>query len=88
MKTASPMAAGAKIGKWEVLWALAWSVAVNTTNTSRNVRIDSSNHPALWGRPASRLLLAPMAALKPVLKVCTHPQTQNEWRSGMLYEYA
>lgn len=65
------MAAGARIGKWDVLCALAWSVAVNTTKTRRKVRMDSINQPALRGNPSKSLLVPPLPAEKPVLNVCT-----------------
>ncbi len=70
-KTAKPMPAGARIGRWAVLCALAWSVAANTTNTRRKVRMDSINHPALWGSPVRSTFDPPLAAWNPELSVCT-----------------
>jgi len=70
-KTAKPMPAGARIGRWAVLCALAWSVAANTTKTRRKVRMDSINHPALWGSPVRSTFDPPFAAWNPEWSVCT-----------------
>ncbi len=73
-KTAKPMPAGARIGRWAVLCARAWSVAVKTTKTRRKVSRDSINQPALCGSPVSSLLQPPFAAEKPALSVCNARQ--------------
>ena len=68
--TMKPMAMGARMGMWAVLWPRFWSVATRTTKTRAKVSTHSSSHPAVPGRPLSRRLAPPRAAEKPVRSVC------------------
>ena len=80
--TMKPMAMGARMGMWGVLCPRFWSVATSTTNTRAKVRIVSSSHPALGGRPLSSRLAPPVAAAKPVRSVCAARAGQAGWGLG------
>ena len=77
--TMKPMAMGARMGMWAVLWPRFWSVATRTTKTRAKVSTHSSSQPALPGRPLSRRLAPPVAALKPVRSVCACGGSLGEW---------
>ncbi len=88
-KTANPMPAGARTGRWAVLCALAWSVAANTTKTRRKVRMASINHPALWGSPVRSTFEPPFAAWNPEWSVCTKQMVSKHLERGLVkYKHA
>ena len=79
--TTNPMAMGARMGMWGVLWPRFWSVATRITKTRAKVRMVSSSQAALGGSPASSLLAPPPPALKPVRSVCAAQRVRGQEHS-------